>query len=43
MRMAAVLGIVRSHRGGIRVETQPGRGTAVTVPFPPFRGAAATL
>ena len=43
MGMAAVLGIVRSHRGGIRVETQPGQGTAVTVLFPPIRGAAATL
>jgi PAS domain S-box-containing protein len=36
MGMAAVLGIVRGHRGGIRIETGPGEGTAVTVLFPPM-------
>jgi PAS domain S-box-containing protein len=43
MGMAAVLGIVRGHRGGIRVETQTGQGTAITVLFPPIRSEAATL
>jgi PAS domain S-box-containing protein len=33
--MAAVLGIVRGHRGGISVASEPGRGTAVRVLFPP--------
>jgi len=32
--MAAVLGIVRGHRGAIKIESQPGRGTTVTVLFP---------
>jgi PAS domain S-box-containing protein len=32
--LAAVLGIVRSHKGGIRVSTAPGRGTSVTVYWP---------
>ncbi|QJW99770.1 hybrid sensor histidine kinase/response regulator [Frigoriglobus tundricola] len=32
--LAAVLGIVRAHKGGIRVETAPNRGTAVTVYWP---------
>lgn len=32
--LALVLGIVRSHRGGIRVESSPGRGTTVTLLFP---------
>jgi signal transduction histidine kinase len=39
MGMAAVLGIVRGHGGGIRVETEPGDGTAVTVFFPPAAAA----
>jgi PAS domain S-box-containing protein len=33
--MAAVLGIVHTHRGAIRVVTEPGRGTAVRVVFAP--------
>ncbi len=32
--MAAVLGIVRAHKGGIRIDSEVGRGTAVRVLFP---------
>ena len=32
--LAAVLGIVRAHKGGIRVSTSPGRGTTVSVYWP---------
>ncbi len=32
--LAAVLGIVRSHRGGIIVESKLGRGTTFTIMFP---------
>ncbi|VTR91948.1 pas pac sensor hybrid histidine kinase : Multi-sensor hybrid histidine kinase OS=Chthoniobacter flavus Ellin428 GN=CfE428DRAFT_1844 PE=4 SV=1: PAS: PAS_3: HisKA: HATPase_c: Response_reg [Gemmata massiliana] len=32
--LAAVLGIVRAHKGGIRVESAPGVGTTVTVYWP---------
>jgi PAS domain S-box-containing protein len=32
--LAAVLGIVRSHKGGLRVESEPGTGTAFTLYFP---------
>ena len=32
--LAAVLGIVRAQRGGIRVESEPGQGSTFTVYFP---------
>jgi PAS domain S-box-containing protein len=32
--LAAVLGIVRGHQGGITVESKPGVGTTITVLFP---------
>ncbi len=32
--LAAVLGIVRSHKGGLRVESEPGTGTTFTLYFP---------
>jgi len=38
--LAAVLGIVRGHRGAIRVETGVGKGTTVTVLFPACDAAA---
>jgi PAS domain S-box-containing protein len=33
--LAAVLGIVRAHKGGIRVSTAPGKGTTISVYWPP--------
>jgi PAS domain S-box-containing protein len=38
--LAAVLGIVRAHKGGIRVATEPGRGTTVSVYWPAAAGTA---
>ncbi len=35
-----VLGVVRSHRGGIRVESQPGAGTEFRLAFPAVEGTA---
>jgi CheY-like chemotaxis protein len=35
--MPSVLGIVRRHRGAIRVESEPGRGTTVRVLLPAVR------
>ncbi len=32
--LAAVLGIVRAHRGALRIESEPGRGTTFRVLFP---------
>ena len=37
--MAAVMGIMRAHRGGVRIDSRPGTGTAVTVYFPESRRA----
>jgi PAS domain S-box-containing protein len=39
--MAAVLGIVRAHHGGIAIATRPGHGTTVTVLLPARGGPAA--
>ena len=33
--LAAVLGIVKTHRGGLRVDSAPGRGTTFEVYWPP--------
>ncbi|MGI5863254.1 MAG: PAS domain S-box protein [Myxococcales bacterium] len=38
--LAATLGIVRAHRGGIHTTSQLGRGTVVRVLLPPCGGAA---
>jgi len=32
--MSAVLGIVKAHHGGIRIESEPGTGTRITTVFP---------
>jgi signal transduction histidine kinase len=32
--LSAVQGIVRAHRGGIRVQTEVGRGTRIEIVFP---------
>jgi PAS domain S-box-containing protein len=39
--LAAVMGIVRNHRGLIRIRTEPGEGTAFRVLFPAIPGTAA--
>jgi PAS domain S-box-containing protein len=38
--LAAVMGIVRSHHGVIRIRTERGKGTAFRVLFPPVSGVA---
>ncbi|MGE0430904.1 MAG: response regulator [Planctomycetota bacterium] len=40
--LAAVLGIVRGHKGSVKVETAPGAGTTMTVMLPAARTAPAT-
>jgi PAS domain S-box-containing protein len=40
--LAAVMGIVRSHRGLIRIRTEPGKGTRFRVLFPAVEGTAST-
>jgi PAS domain S-box-containing protein len=39
--LAAVMGIVRSHQGTIRIRTDPGHGTSFRVLFPTVPGTAA--
>jgi len=41
--LAAVLGIVRGHRGAIRVDSQPDEGTTCTVLFPSSQQALGVL
>jgi two-component system cell cycle sensor histidine kinase/response regulator CckA len=40
--LAALLGIVRGHRGAVRVESEPGRGTRFRLLFPVGSGSPAT-
>jgi signal transduction histidine kinase len=40
--LAAVLGIVRGHRGGLAVRSRPGRGTVFEVAFPAVEADAPT-
>ncbi len=37
--LAAVLGIIQAHGGGIHIDSDPGNGTTFTVIFPPSRNA----
>ena len=40
--LSAVLGIVRGHRGGLKVYSEPGRGTTFKILFPVAEGTAET-
>jgi len=40
--MAAVLGIVRGHRGAIHIQSEPGKGTTMKLLFPGIEGRAVT-
>jgi PAS domain S-box-containing protein len=40
--LAALLGIVRAHRGAVAVESEPGRGTRFRLLFPRASGSVAT-
>jgi PAS domain S-box-containing protein len=39
--LSAMAGIVKAHRGGIRVESRPGRGSTIRIYLPAATGAAA--
>ncbi|MEQ8224818.1 MAG: response regulator, partial [Candidatus Eremiobacterota bacterium] len=41
--LAAVLGIIRGHKGAIRVSTSPGKGTTMTVLFPALKRTEITV
>lgn len=41
--LAAVMGIVRSHKGMIRLQSEPGMGSRFTILFPAVSGAAERL
>jgi signal transduction histidine kinase len=38
--LAAVIGILRAHGGGLRVQSEPGRGSSFKVYLPVWQGLA---
>lgn len=40
--LAAVMGIIRSHRGGLRVQSEPGRGSSLKIYLPAMHEARST-